>query len=118
MNGTAGFPVGSLREQQAEDIKIFFDLDEMAAVHELNGFPVTAIADGGQARQDALKAPGGIYEGDLVVFIPADALAGVQLAPGVHIQWDGVPYTISAITSEGGVIRLTLLLYGGGPYAG
>ena len=52
----------SLREQFDEDLDIFFDLDEMATEHDLQGRKLQLVVDSDQLQKNALQDPGGIFD--------------------------------------------------------
>lgn len=99
----------NLREQLAADIDIFFDVEEMATEHTLDGRPVMLVVDADQAQQNALKSPGGVFDGDLVVFVKTAELNPASVIPDSRIQLDNVPYTVSSSIDADGVTQLTLV---------
>lgn len=65
-------------------------------------------------QKNALQAPGGLYDGDVLIFAKAGQLAGLQLTPGRAVDFDGRPYVIAGIIDEDGVTQITLTAAQGG----
>ena len=104
----------SLRDQFTEDLDIFFNQCEMAAEHDLQGRRLLLVTDNDQLQKNALQAPGGLYDGDFLVFVKTSDLAGLQVAPGRTASLDGRPYLVSAVVDEDGVTQITFSAAGGG----
>lgn len=106
----------SLKDQIAEDLTLFFDLDEMAETHTLTvggaEREIPAIADGDEGQRNSLKAPEGTYDGDLLFYAKTSDLSGV--VQGGLIQWDGVPYRVAAVVEEDGISQVTMTAGQGG----
>lgn len=66
-------------------------------------------------QKNALQAPGGLYDGDVLIFAKAGAaLPWPQLTPGRAVDFDGRPYVIAGIIDEDGVTQITLTAAQGG----
>lgn len=104
----------SLRDQVLEDLKTIFNLDEMASEHRFAGRVLQLVVDNDQLQKNALQSPGGLYDGDVLIFAKAGQLAGLQLTPGRAVDFDGRPYVIAGIIDEDGVTQITLTAAQGG----
>lgn len=104
----------SLKDQVADDIAMFFDLEEMGSEHVLEGRTLTLVVDADQAQKNSMKAPGGIYDGDLLVFARIADLSGMRTEPNTLLRLDGKPYSLVSVLEEDGIIQLTLAAGTGG----
>lgn len=104
----------SLREQFDEDLDIFFDLDEMATEHDLQGRKLQLVVDSDQLQKNALQDPGGIFDGDFLLFAKTRDLSGLRIAAGSLIELDARPYQILSVIDEDGVTQITLSAAQGG----
>ncbi|MCI1965881.1 MAG: hypothetical protein LKJ17_07095 [Oscillospiraceae bacterium] len=101
----------TLREQLGADLNLFLDLDEMAETHTLTiggeMREIPAIIDGNAGQRNSLKAPGGVYDGDLLFYARTADLNG--MARNGLIQWDDIPYRVAAMVEENGMSQVTLV---------
>ena len=108
----------TLREQMADDLNMFFNLDEMAAEHSIvtadvpEGMTVRCVVDNDQGQKNSLQSPGGIYDGTLLFFAKTADVQGLR--PQMLLQFDGVPYAVLGIVEEDGVKQVTLAASQGG----
>lgn len=108
----------TLREQMADDLDMFFDVDEMADEHTIvtaavpTGITVRCVVDNDQGQKNSLQSPGGIYDGNLLFFAKTADVQGLR--PQMLLQFDGVPYVISGVLEEDGVTQATLVASQGG----
>ena len=98
----------SLKDQIADDIAMFFDLEEMGSEHVLEGRTITLVVDADQAQKNSMKASGGIYDGDLLVFARKADLSGMRVEPNALLRLDGRTYCITSALEEDGIMQLTL----------
>ena len=104
---------GCLRGQFAADLGIFFDLGELAACHEFAGRRLVVVLDSDQAMGNSLKAPGGTYEGDLLLFAQSRDLWGLAVQPGKLTTLDGRPVQVEQVVESEGVTQVTLVSHRG-----
>lgn len=104
----------SLREQMLGDLETIFNPDEMASEHRFAGRALRLVVDNDQLQKNALQAPGGICDGDILLFAATAELQGLQLAPGRAVDFDGSPYRIAGVIDEDGVTQITLMVAQGG----
>lgn len=99
----------ALTDQLAADLNVFFNLDDFAEMHELAGRSLPCILDSEQAKQDALRGVGGIYEADLLVYVREADVKGIALKPESTVVLDKRAYVITAVTPSVGVVELSLI---------
>ena len=103
-----------LRRQFMEDLdEVFFDLGELAACHEFAGRRLAVVLDSDQAMGNSLKAPGGTYEGDLLLFAQSRDLWGLAVQPGKLTTLDGRPVQVEQVVESEGVTQVTLVSHRG-----
>lgn len=104
------------KEQVADDIDVFLDMDEFAEEHDLNGTATVAIVQSptakdrfsGTARSyDVYDVYDGITGTDVVVYCRANALTEIP-AEGQRFTLDGEIYLVSQCVDEMGVLSITL----------
>lgn len=104
----------SLREQFNEDNQIFFDADEMATLHLIQDRTLLVVVDNDQLQKNALQVQGGVYAGDLLLYVKTADLTGLRVAADALITFDKRPYVIASLLEEDGVTQLVLQAAKGG----
>lgn len=96
----------ALCDQVEDDLSMFFDLDEMATIHNISGKQISVVIDNDQGQRNSIKAPGGVYDGNLLFFAKTSELP--TILPDSMITFDGVPYQVVGVVSEEGMSQVTL----------
>lgn len=107
----------NLHEAMLDDLnQVFFDLDEFACVHELNGKQIKCIVDDQQGEastrpaKDFFNPTGlGLLQCDRVVYCQASDLIPQPL-PGEKIIMDGTRWLVSdsGVAETEGMLKLPL----------
>ncbi len=103
----------TLKEQAAADLELFFDLDEFAELHTLAGRKLTVVIDNDQLQKNTLKAPGGTFDGDLLLYAKSADLKRLKLEPQRVVVYDGLPYLVCSSAEQDGVTQLILQTHRG-----
>ncbi|HHW03408.1 MAG TPA: hypothetical protein GXX35_11490 [Thermoanaerobacterales bacterium] len=91
------------------DLDVFFNLDEFAESHIIDGRPLNVIVDNDRLQQRSQKEYDGIYVGDLLYFVAAKDY-GSAPKPGSVQVFDGRSYTVFDVRQDMGVYEIILKL--------
>lgn len=98
------------REQLAQDMGIFFNPEEFADLHTINGVEVAAVIDN-DALADLYISKDtntdNLFADSMLVYIPEAALE-FEPVPGQHVDFDGHMYIISDVKLDGGIYAVVL----------
>ena len=101
------------KEQVADDIDVFLDMDEFAEEHDLNGTATVAIVQSPTAKErfSGTARSYDVYDGvtgtDVVVYCRANALPEIPVE-GQRFTLDGEIYLVSQCVDEMDVLSITL----------
>lgn len=96
----------SLQEQIQSDIDIFFDVEDMATEHCINGRKVCVVIDNDLGELKSLKSSDGTYSGDLLFFAKSIDLQGISARDS--LIFDDVPFFVASVVEMDGVIQVAL----------
>lgn len=99
--------MSAFRDQMALDQAVFFNLDEFAETHTIEGRGVSLVVDNDRLSQRTQKEYEGIYVGDLLFFVSA-ADYGTRPRPGETVRFDGEPYEVFDAREDNGVYEIIL----------
>lgn len=99
-----------LRDYLLSDTAVFFNLDEFAELHDIDGLQVPVIVD-----SDVLKTRSnnkterydGIYAAEIAVYVKTVDLPARPVY-GQHVRLDGKLYTVIESTETGGILEIVL----------
>lgn len=99
-----------LRDYLAADLASFFNLDEFAELHDIDGMQIPAIVDG-----DVLKVRSnykserydGVYAAELAVYVRAADLPSRPVY-GQQVRLDGKLYLVVESTEAEGILEIVL----------
>ena len=103
----------SFKEQVADDIDVFLNMDEFAEEHDLNGTVTVAIVQSPTAKErfSGIARSYDVYDGitgtDVVVYCKANALSEIP-TEGQRFTLDSEIYLVSQCVDEMGVLSITL----------
>lgn len=100
----------SMKDIILQDLNIFFNVDEFADLHEVNGqqMPVVFDADILKQRASYRDIPiDGVYYAKLVVFVKTASL-GKPPVIGSVLRLDGNIFLVSDVSEANGILELTL----------
>lgn len=100
----------SLKNQIKSDLDLFFNIEEFAELHDIDGLQISAVVD-----SDTLKVRSdrrserydGIYKGKIAVYVK-DADLPSRTVYGQHMRLDGKLYLVAECTENMGVLEITL----------
>jgi hypothetical protein len=97
----------TLKSQIQADIPAFFDLDEFAEEHEVNGATVSCIWDQDLSTERSKGDRNmGVYLHQPVLFVPLVSLSKPRIAERMTV--DGEYYTVTNVVESEGVLEITL----------
>lgn len=103
----------TLKEIMKEDLDdVFFDLDEFAEIHDVNGKEMSVMIDGnelGERKKSdrAGKHYDGLYTSMILMYVKAEEY-GARPKVGSLIHLDGKAYKVIEAVEEGGVYSITM----------
>lgn len=103
----------AFREQAADDLGVFLNMDEFAEEHDLNGTVTIAIVQSPTSKErfSGTARSYDVYDGvtgtDVVVYCRANALPEIPVE-GQRFTLDGEIYLVSQCVDEMGVLSITL----------
>ncbi|MGZ0084577.1 hypothetical protein ACWNXI_03075 [Caldibacillus thermoamylovorans] len=92
------------------DLSSFFNINEFADYHDIDGQQVLSIIDSDQFGErprdpaDLYRITGGIYQAAIVVYVKAADYA--KPVVGQQIYVDGEDYYVTAVAEEAGVLKI------------
>lgn len=91
------------------DLDVFFNADEFAEKHEIDGIKIPIIIDNDLLReqQSKLTDPSGFIVADLLFHAKKSCFAR-RPEPGNLLMFDGKPRRIADVQEDGGVYTITL----------
>ena len=97
------------RDDLEADLETFFNEDEFASLHLVNGVEMAIILDNDllKERQRKSNDPDGIYIGDLL-FHAKKSIFGDRPVPGQIINLDGKIYRVADMQEDEMVYSITL----------
>ncbi len=99
-----------LRDVLAADLDIFFNQDEFAELHEIDGREIEAIVDSDILKirsQNKYERFDGVYKGEVAVFIRASDFPNRPVF-GQPMRLDGKLYTVVECSEDMGVLEIVL----------
>ena len=96
----------SFKDQIALDLAVFFNIEENADSHNINGQNMPVVLDGDTLRRRQAKGEYG-YEGTMVIFV-AQSDYGEEPAIGEILNLDGEIYRVTDVQSDQGVYSITI----------
>ena len=104
----------TVKEHWKEDINsVFFDTDEFAEMHRVNGKEMPCVIDGYEMIERAAKYKSeyddGLYAKRILMYVRAVDF-GALPAIGRRVMVDAKAYTVADAVDEGGAYSLTLEL--------
>ena len=104
------------KELAFQDItNVFFNLEEFAEEHNIDGRKMLVIVDSIEAERRTRKQfeklrIDGISMSNILVYVPRKTF-GQQPAQGRRLMMDGRPYIVEDARDEGGVLSIELSAY-------
>lgn len=86
---------------------VFFNLNEFANVHTLDGAEIRCIVDDDRLNEQTLKSAQGTYMGVKLIHVPKTELKG-RPKQGARLEFDGKIYTVESCIEDDGVFSITL----------
>ncbi|WJQ12761.1 hypothetical protein QT238_11270 [Geobacillus stearothermophilus] len=92
------------------ELLTFFNVDEFADYHDIDGHQVLAIIDSDQFGErprdpaDLYRVTDGIYQASIVVYVKTTDYA--KPVVGQQIYVDGEDYYVTAVAEEAGVLKI------------
>lgn len=98
-----------LKDYIYNDLDVFFDADEFAEEHEIDGVRMPIIIDNDllKEQQSKLTDPSGFIVADLLFHAKKSCFAR-RPEPGNLLMFDGKPRRIADVQEDGGVYTITL----------
>jgi hypothetical protein len=97
----------TLKSQIQDDISLFFDLDEFAEEHEVNGETVSCIWDQDLSTERSKGDRNmGVFIHAPVLFVPLASLSKPRI--GERMTVDGEYYTVTNVVDSEGILEITL----------
>lgn len=101
----------SFRQQVADDLGVFLNIDEFAKEHTINGMQVQAVCEGLTTKEYVQRTGrSGLFEGvdarTVILHIRKTDIPNV--VHGNVIELDGEMYRIADVTDDMGILTLTL----------
>lgn len=101
----------SLKDILQEDLNtVFFDLEEFAEIHLVNGMEMNIIIDGnelGERKATSGKHFDGAYSSTMLMYVKAEEY-GAKPKVGSMIVLDQKHYKVTDVVDEGGVYSITM----------
>lgn len=98
------------KEQLAEDMGVFFNHDEFAGTHLINGVEVSAIIDN-DTLADLYVSKGtetdSLFTDSILIFVQGSEL-GFEPVPGQYIDFDGNTYIITDVKLDSGLYAIVM----------
>jgi len=99
--------MANLKDVFAADLGVFFNINELAEVHNVGGRELPVIVDNDKLAQRTQKDYEGIYIGDLLFYVSVSAM-GEKPKPGKLLLFDSVPYEVFSATEDTGMYEIIL----------
>lgn len=98
-----------LKDYMASDLAAFFNQDEFAELHDIDGRQITAVVDRDVVRDYSrlLERRDGVYVGEIAVFVRSTDLPD-RPVKGQHLRLDGELYLVTECAESAGVLEITL----------
>ncbi|MFC0297120.1 MULTISPECIES: hypothetical protein [Geobacillus] len=93
------------------EVSTFFNVDEFAEYHDIDGRQVLAIVDQDQFGErprdpvDLYRITDGIYQATIVVYVKASDYEKPVIGQQIYI--DGDDYYVTAVAEDAGVLKIT-----------
>lgn len=97
----------SFKEQVKEDLNMFFNLDEFAEKHYINGFLQTIVIDNELLKKRIQKEYDGILQADLLYFIKSSDISK-KVKVGDSQKFDNGLYTVIDVKYDAGMYEIIL----------
>ncbi|WP_044736650.1 hypothetical protein [Geobacillus kaustophilus] len=94
------------------DLSAFFNIDEFADYHDIDGQQVLAIIDSDQFGErpkvpvELYRITDGIYQTTLTIYVKLTDYAKPVIGQKIYV--DGEDYFVSAVSEEAGVLKITV----------
>ena len=95
------------KDYLSQDLSTFFNSDEFAELHDINGRQFFVILDNDRLSQRTQREYEGIYVGDLLFYVSASDY-GARPKPGEVIKFDQAPYEVFDVKEDGGIYEIVL----------
>lgn len=92
------------------DIATFFNLDEFAEMHEIDGYKVPAVIDSDILKirsQNRSERYEGVFKGEIAVYVKTEDLP-FRPVYGQDLRLDGKLYFVVECSEDMGVLEITL----------
>lgn len=100
----------SFKETVKSDIaNVFFNLNEFAELHTINGRQLPVIVDNDRLQQRSKKEYDGLYVGDLLYFVSANDFGPPPKPDSIQL-FDGKPYIVFDVRQDVGMYEIILKL--------
>ncbi|MBE3586565.1 MAG: hypothetical protein IMW94_10535 [Thermoanaerobacter sp.] len=103
----------SFKDTIQKDIGIFFNLDEFAEVHDIDGRDVPVVVDADILKERPRYSTGrfvavdGVFLGDLVIYVRSADL-GYHPVVGQFMRLNGELYRVTKCDEAEGILEITL----------
>lgn len=92
---------------QADLSSIFFNLDEFAELHIIDGKEMKVIVDEDMLKERQIKAAEGVYTGTLLFHVEKSTF-GEKPAVGQRLRFDNRVFTVNDFQDSDGMYTITL----------
>lgn len=97
----------TFREQLEKDNAIFFNCNEFAEPHILNGHVINMVIDNDRLKEKSRKEYDGLYIGELLIIVPVKSVS-FKLRQNMPITYDGKQMYIFDLKEDMGVYEIVL----------
>lgn len=97
----------TFKDEIANDLSEFFNEDEFADYHNIEGDNVLCIVDDDSLQQQKIKSATGTYTGTKLIHVKRTALKG-RPAVDARLLFDGKTYTVKDCIDNDGMLSITL----------
>lgn len=99
--------MSTFKEILERDNAVFFNEDEYASEHNIDGEDITITIDDDLLKERKSKYAEGTYLGELLFHVKNDVL-GYEPAIGDHMKFDGEPKFVTDVQNNMGIYTITL----------
>lgn len=102
--------MSKFKEHLTYDLSVFFNLDEFAETHDIDGRQVVAVVDSDilKIRSERItERYDGIHKGEVAVYVRAVDLPDRPVF-GQHVRLDDKLYLVAECTEDMGVLEIVL----------
>lgn len=94
----------------SSDLDMFFNLDEFAEEHNIDGKTMAVIIDNDMLQRRKMSQADGTYTGELLFYVRKTEF-GSRPALGQHVMFDDMPYRVVDCQEDSDLYIITLEAY-------